>query len=91
MRGTYKGYGLSIVALCDTEYLQKALKRSGRGKKTKDLIKQALEKTKLFLTFCINHTLINPATKIIKAHVCSATNPTAFPRNLKLRQQYFPQ
>ena len=44
MRGPYKGYKLSSIALCDTEYLKKALKRSGLGKKTKELIKQALAK-----------------------------------------------
>ena len=48
MRGPYKGQELSNVALCDTEYLRKALKRSGLDKKkktTKSLIKQALAKT----------------------------------------------
>ena len=47
MRGPYKGQELSNVALCDTEYLRKALKRSGldKKKKTKSLIKQALAKT----------------------------------------------
>ena len=66
------------------------LKRSGLVKKTKGLIKQALEKTQLFLTFCINHTLLSPATKIIKANVCSATDPTAFPRKLKIAATTLP-
>ena len=37
-----------------------------------------------FFTFCINHNSITPATKAIKAHVNSATNPTALPRKLKM-------
>ena len=37
-----------------------------------------------FSTFCINHTPISPATKTIKAHVCSAKNPTALPKKLKI-------
>ena len=45
MRGPYKGYELLNVALGGTEYLKKAVKKSGLGKKTKDLIKQAFEKT----------------------------------------------
>ena len=52
MRGPYKGQELSNNALCDTEYLRKALKRSGldkkqqkKKKKTISLIKQALAKT----------------------------------------------
>ena len=44
MRGPYRGQELSSVALCDTEYLKRALKRSGLDKKTKSLIKQALAK-----------------------------------------------
>ena len=44
-RGPYKGHELTNVALCDSEYLKKALNRSGLDKKTKDLIKQALKKT----------------------------------------------
>ena len=35
-----------------------------------------------FLTFCINHTPISPATKTIKAHVCSATNPVVLTKTL---------
>ena len=35
MRGPYKGQELSNVALCDTEYLRKALKRSAQKKKKK--------------------------------------------------------
>ena len=35
-----------------------------------------------FLTFCINHTPISPATKTIKVHVCSATNPVALTKTL---------
>ena len=45
---------------------------------------------KLFLTFCINHQPTNPATKTIKAHVCSATNPTVFPRKLKIAPTTLP-
>ena len=71
MAGPYKGYDLSYVALCDTKYLKRMLKISDLEKKTKNLIKQALAKTKLFLTFCINHQPTSPATKTIKAHVCS--------------------
>ena len=37
-----------------------------------------------FSTFCINHTPISPAIKTIKAHVCSAKNPTALPKKLKI-------
>ena len=36
------------------------------------------------LSFCINHTTTSPATKTTRAHVCSATNPMAFPRKLKI-------
>ena len=45
MAGPYKGYELSHVALCNTKYLKRVLKMSDLGKKTKDLIKQALAKT----------------------------------------------
>ena len=44
MAGPYKGYDLSYVALCDTIYLKRMLKKSSLEKKTKDLIKQALAK-----------------------------------------------
>ena len=44
MAGPYEGYELSYVALCDTKYLKRVLKKSGLQKKTKDLIKQALAK-----------------------------------------------
>ena len=37
-----------------------------------------------FLTFCMNHTPISPATKTIKVHVFSAKNPTALPKKLKI-------
>ena len=33
---------------------------------------------------------INSATKIIKAHVCSATNPTGLPRKLKITPTTLP-
>ena len=33
---------------------------------------------------------MNPTTKTIKTHVCSATNPTAFPRKLKIAQTTLP-
>ena len=36
MRGPYRGQELSSVALCDTEYLKRALKRSGLDKKNKE-------------------------------------------------------
>ena len=39
MAGPYEGYELSYVALCDTKYLKRVLKKSGLKKKTKDLIK----------------------------------------------------
>ena len=45
MRGPYEGYELAYAALYDTKYLKKVLKMSGRDKKTKDLIRQALTKT----------------------------------------------
>ena len=35
-------------------------------------------------TLCINHTPINPATETIKANVCSATNPMALPKRIKI-------
>ena len=38
----------------------------------------------LLCTLCINHTPITPPTKTIKARVYSATNPTIFPRKLKM-------
>ena len=37
-----------------------------------------------FLTFCMNHTPISPATKTIKVHVFSAKNPTVLPKKLKI-------
>ena len=37
-----------------------------------------------FLTFCMNHTPISPATKTIKVHVFSAKNPTTLPKKLKI-------
>ena len=63
MRGPCKNLELSNVALCDTEYLKMALKRSNLDKKIKDLIKQGLANTLPFLTFCINHTPIRPTKK----------------------------
>ena len=44
----------------------------------------------LFLTFCINHTLISPTAKKIRAHVCSATNRRDFPRKLKIAPKALP-
>ena len=44
IRGPYKGYKLSSIALCDTEYLKKALKRSGLGKKIKRIDKTSTGK-----------------------------------------------
>ena len=44
MRGPYKGQELSNVALCDTEYFKKALKRSDLDQNTKSLIKQVQAK-----------------------------------------------
>ena len=41
-------------------------------------------------TLCINHTSISPATKTIKVHVCSAANPTAFPKKLKMAPTTLP-
>ena len=41
-------------------------------------------------TFCISHTPISPATKTIKAHLCSATNPTVLPKKLKMAPTTFP-
>ena len=90
MRGPCKNLELSNVALCDTEYLKMALKRSNLDKKIKDLIKQGLANTLPFLTFCINHTPIRPTIKTIKAHVCSATNPTALPRKLEIAPTTLP-
>ena len=37
-----------------------------------------------FLTFCINHSPMGPATKTIKAYICSAANPTALLKTLKI-------
>ena len=37
-----------------------------------------------FLTFCMNHTPISPATKTIKVHVFSAKNATVLPKKLKI-------
>ena len=59
-------------------------------KKTCPLIKQALAKTLSFLTFCISHQPMSPTAKTIKAHVCSATNLTAFPRKLKMTPTRLP-
>ena len=39
---------------------------------------------------CINHTPISPARKTVKAHVFSVTNPTAFPRKLKIAPTILP-
>ena len=41
-------------------------------------------------TLCINHTLISPATKTIKAHVCSTTNPMAFPKKPRMAPTTLP-
>ena len=43
-----------------------------------------------FLTFCINHSPISSSTKTVRAHACSATNPTAFPRKLKIAPTALP-
>ena len=43
MVGRYEGCELSYVALCDTKYLKRVLKIPGIEKKTKDLIKQAVD------------------------------------------------
>ena len=44
----------------------------------------------LLCALCINHTPMSPATKTIKAHLCSATNPTIFPRKLKIAPTTLP-
>ena len=90
MAGPCKGYELSYVALCGTKYLKWVLKMSHLEKKTKDLIKQALAKTLSFLTFCISHQPISPTTKTTEAYLYSATNPTAFPRKLKIAPTTLP-
>ena len=41
-------------------------------------------------TLCISYTPINPATETIKAHGCSATNPTALLRKLKIAPTTLP-
>ena len=41
-------------------------------------------------TLCINHIAMSPATKTIKAHVSSVTNPMAFPRKLKAVPTIYP-
>ena len=38
----------------------------------------------------MNHQPTSPATNTIKAHVCSATNPTVFPRKLKIAPATLP-
>ena len=43
-----------------------------------------------FFTFWINHTSKIPATKTIKANTCSAKNPTALPRKLRMTPKIFP-
>ena len=45
MGESYEGDELSYVALYATKYVKRVLKISGLDRKTKDLIKQALEKT----------------------------------------------
>ena len=40
--------------------------------------------------FCINYIPINPVTKAIGVNACSATNPTALPRKLKIVLTVFP-
>ena len=42
------------------------------------------------LTLCINNAPISPVEKTIRVHVCSATNPTAFPRKLKVAPTTLP-
>ena len=44
----------------------------------------------IWLTLCINHTAMSPGTKTIKAHVFSATNPTTFPKKLKIAPTILP-
>ena len=41
-------------------------------------------------TFCVIHIPVSPATKTIKAHVCSATNPSALPQKLKMAPTTLP-
>ena len=41
-------------------------------------------------TLCINSTPISPATKTVKAHVCSATNPTVLPKKLRMAPTTLP-
>ena len=64
---------------------------SGLDRKTKDLIKQALEKTQPFLTFFINHIPISPATKTIKAMYVQQQIQRPCLKNLKWHQQHFPR
>ena len=42
------------------------------------------------LTFCINHTPLSPATKTIRAHICSAANPMVLTRKLKIPPTILP-
>ena len=41
-------------------------------------------------TLCINHAPISPATKTVKAHACSAMNPTALPRKPRMAPATLP-
>ena len=43
-----------------------------------------------FCILCINHTPMSPATKTVKAHVCSANNPAALPRRLRIAATTLP-
>ena len=38
----------------------------------------------------MTHTPMSPETKTIKAYVCPATNPTAFPRKLRIAPTTLP-
>ena len=42
------------------------------------------------MTFCINHQPASPATKTVRAFVYSATQPTAFPRKIKMAPTTLP-
>ena len=42
-----------------------------------------MKKSVYFFSFCINHNLVSLATKALRAHICSTTNPKALPKHLK--------
>ena len=90
MRGHYKGQELSNAALCDTEYLKKALESSSLYKKTKSLINNHWQRPNPFQLFgSTTNQQVLQQKQLEPMHVQQRIQRPS-QGTLKLHQQHFP-